>query len=100
MVHTRTDSSNQFPGRDILLSQVSIEEHERVWYGPREVVVRPQPLRGGDAVWGASIEHVAWAFGQARVHGIADLKTDRSVAEKKMTLEVGLLIPVLAAFLS
>lgn len=77
--------------RNLLVSEVLMKVHRRCRLRPREVDVLAQPLRRGDTVLERSfVEHVGGELGEARVHAVLDLETDRTVAEEDETLEEGL----------
>src|SRR5712675_1032671 len=72
----------------LFLTQILIEKHGCVWNRPGKVNIFPQPLWGGDTVLQSTlVEHVGWEFGQARVHAILHLQTDRTVAEHDQALK-------------
>jgi hypothetical protein len=74
--------------RDLLRPEVLVEHHRRICDRPGEVDVLPDSLGSGDSVLErALVEHVGGELGEARVHSVLDLETDRSVAEHDETLE-------------
>jgi hypothetical protein len=73
------------------LAKVLVEKHRRIGDRPREVDILPQALRSSNTVLqSAFIEHVRREFGQAGVHSVLNLKSDRPVPKKHQALEEGL----------